>query len=48
MPTTTRLLGNERSPLARVAEIIGYESESAFNRDFKQPYGKASGPWSRG
>lgn len=43
-----RMLGNERSTLARVAQRIGYESESAFNRAFKQEYGKAPGVWRRG
>lgn len=43
-----RLLGNEHSTLTRIAEIIGYESESAFNRAFKQQYGKAPGLWRRG
>jgi AraC family transcriptional regulator, alkane utilization regulator len=43
-----RLLGNDHSTLAQVAEVIGYESESAFNRAFKQEYGKAPGLWRRG
>jgi AraC family transcriptional regulator, alkane utilization regulator len=43
-----RLLGNDHSTLTQVAEVIGYESESAFNRAFKQEYGKAPGLWRRG
>jgi AraC-like DNA-binding protein len=43
-----RLLCNELSNLAQIAETIGYESETAFSRAFKHEYGIAPGLWRRG
>lgn len=40
-----RLLSNGNSGLARIAESIGYESQAAFSRAFKNEYGVAPGYW---
>jgi AraC-like DNA-binding protein len=42
------MLKNERNSLARIAGSIGYESETAFSRAFKQAYGMSPGQWRRG
>jgi AraC-like DNA-binding protein len=41
------MLKNERNSLARIADSIGYESEAAFSRAFKQAYGQSPGQWRR-
>jgi AraC-like DNA-binding protein len=38
-------LRNSDTPLARIAEQVGYESESAFNRAFKQGFGVPPATW---
>jgi len=38
-------LRNSDAPLARIAEQVGYESESAFNRAFKQGFGTPPATW---
>jgi AraC-like DNA-binding protein len=38
-------LRNSDAPLARIAEHVGYESESAFNRAFKQDFGVPPATW---
>ncbi len=38
-------LRNGDAPLARIAELVGYESESAFNRAFKQGFGVPPATW---
>ena len=48
LASAARLLGRERSNLARIAEAVGYESEAAFNRAFKREYGVSPGQWRRG
>lgn len=42
------MLKNGRNSLARIAERIGYGSEAAFSRAFRQAYGMAPGQWRRG
>lgn len=42
-----RLLCNELSNLAQIAEAVGYESEAAFSRAFKAEYGVSPGLWRR-
>ena len=42
-----RLLSAEQGQVARVASLVGYESEAAFNRAFKRAYGVAPGQWRR-
>ncbi len=42
-----RLLCSEGRTLTRIAEDVGYESQAAFNRAFKQHYGVPPGVWRR-
>ena len=41
------LLRSGQSPLGRVAEQVGYESEQAFNRAFKREFGVPPARWRR-
>ena len=41
------LLRSGSSPLGRVAEQVGYESEQAFNRAFKREFGVPPARWRR-
>jgi AraC-like DNA-binding protein len=38
---------NSDTPLARIAEQVGYESEAAFNRAFKRSFGVPPATWRR-
>jgi AraC-like DNA-binding protein len=38
-------LRSSDTPLARIAEQVGYESESAFNRAFKRNFGMPPATW---
>jgi AraC-like DNA-binding protein len=38
-------LRNSDSPLVRIAEEVGYESEAAFNRAFKRHFGVPPAAW---
>jgi AraC-like DNA-binding protein len=38
-------LRNSDTPLVRVAEDVGYESEAAFNRAFKRHFGVPPATW---
>ncbi len=42
------MLKNHRDSLRRIADSIGYKSEAAFSRAFKQCYGVSPGQWRRG
>ena len=46
MVATQKLRGTSTS-LGQVAEIVGYDSEAAFSRAFKQAYGVAPATWRR-
>ena len=41
------MLKHDRHSLGRIADSIGYESEAAFSRAFKQSYGISPGQWRR-
>jgi AraC-like DNA-binding protein len=38
-------LRNSDTPLVRIAEEVGYESEAAFNRAFKRQFGVPPATW---
>ena len=42
------MLKDQHHSLGRIADSIGYESEAAFSRAFKQSYGVSPGQWRRG
>ena len=41
------LLRKTTDPVARIAHQVGYESEAAFNRAFKQEHGAPPAEWRR-
>ena len=43
-----RLLRGERANIGRISDQVGYESETAFSRAFKQEYGVSPGQWRSG
>ncbi len=47
MDVAARLVREERLPLARVAERVGYQSEAAFNRAFRRAHGVTPGVFAR-
>ena len=47
MQVATQKLRSTSASLAQVAEIVGYESEAAFSRAFKQAFGTAPATWRR-
>ncbi len=47
MDVAARLVREERLPLARVAERVGYRSEAAFNRAFRRAHGVTPGVFAR-
>ena len=48
LATAARLLRAERANIGRISDQIGYESETAFSRAFKQEYGVSPGQWRSG
>jgi AraC-like DNA-binding protein len=47
MALAARLVREERLPLSRVAERVGYRSEAAFNRAFRRAHGMTPGVFAR-
>ena len=47
MDVAAKLVREERLPLARVAERVGYQSEAAFNRAFRRAHGVTPGVFAR-
>ncbi|MBJ7355999.1 AraC family transcriptional regulator [Nocardioides sp.] len=47
MALAARLVREERLPLARVADRVGYRSEAAFNRAFRRAHGVTPGVFAR-
>jgi len=47
MQVATQQLRNTSVSLAQLAEIVGYDSEAAFSRAFKNAFGVAPGTWRR-
>lgn len=47
MQVATHKLRNTGASVAQVAETVGYESEAAFSRAFKNACGTAPGTWRR-
>jgi AraC-like DNA-binding protein len=48
MQVAAQKLKDTNASLARVAELVGYESEAAFSRAFKKAFGSAPARWRRG
>ena len=47
MQVATQKLRNTSASVAQVAETVGYDSEAAFSRAFKNAFGTAPGTWRR-
>lgn len=47
LETAKKLLGTSIQSVARIAYLVGYESEAAFSRAFKRAYGQSPGAWRR-
>jgi AraC-like DNA-binding protein len=47
MQVATQKLRNTSTPLARIAEIVGYDSEAAFSRAFKKAFRVPPAAWRR-
>jgi transcriptional regulator GlxA family with amidase domain len=47
MQVATQKLRNTSASLAQVAEMVGYDSETAFSRAFKKTFGEAPATWRR-
>jgi AraC-like DNA-binding protein len=47
MQVAAQRLKGTNTPLARIAELVGYESEAAFSRAFKKAFGTAPATWRR-
>jgi AraC-like DNA-binding protein len=47
MQVATQKLRNTSASLAKIAEIVGYDSEAAFSRAFKKAIGAAPATWRR-
>lgn len=47
MQVATHKLRNTSASVAQVAETVGYDSEAAFSRAFKNAFGTAPGTWRR-
>jgi len=48
MQIAASLLCDGQANLARIAEVVGYESEASFSRAFKKVVGSPPGTWRRG
>jgi AraC-like DNA-binding protein len=47
MQVAAQELRNSSASLAKVANMVGYESEAAFSRAFKKAFGTAPATWGR-
>ncbi|MGN6516037.1 MAG: AraC family transcriptional regulator [Rhizomicrobium sp.] len=47
MQVAAQRLKGTNTPLARIAELVGYESEASFSRAFKRSFGAAPATWRR-
>lgn len=47
MQVAAQKLRSTSAPLAKVSELVGYESEAAFSRAFKKAFGEAPATWRR-
>lgn len=48
MLLATHLLARSSAPLARIAEEVGYQTDTAFSRAFRREFGQPPAAWRRG
>ena len=47
MLLAANLLSGSNAPLARIAEDVGYQTDTAFSRAFRREYGTPPAAWRR-
>ncbi|HEX5463037.1 MAG TPA: AraC family transcriptional regulator [Steroidobacteraceae bacterium] len=47
MVLATNLLARSSAPMARIAEAVGYQTDTAFSRAFRREFGKPPAAWRR-
>jgi AraC-like DNA-binding protein len=47
MVLAANLLARSNAPLARIAEDVGYQTDTAFSRAFRREYGEPPAAWRR-
>ena len=47
MMLAANLLARSNTPLARIAEDVGYQTDTAFSRAFRREYGSPPAAWRR-
>ena len=47
MLLATNLLSRSNAPLARIAEKVGYQTDTAFSRAFRREFGAPPAAWRR-
>ena len=47
MVLAANLLARSNAPLARIAEDVGYQTDTAFSRAFRREYGAPPAAWRR-
>jgi len=47
MLLAAHLLSHSNAPLARIAEEVGYETDTAFSRALRREYGSPPATWRR-
>lgn len=47
MVLAANLLAGSNAPLARIAEEVGYQTDTAFSRAFRREYGTPPAAWRR-
>jgi transcriptional regulator GlxA family with amidase domain len=47
MVLASNLLARSSAPMARIAESVGYQTDTAFSRAFRREFGKPPAAWRR-
>jgi AraC-like DNA-binding protein len=47
MVLASNLLAHSSAPMTRIAEAVGYQTDTAFSRAFRREFGKPPAAWRR-